>query len=101
LDDGHLETLLPCTVRKYQVLPQEQREGLISPSLNNSCYAAQESVVTIYFSLNGIEEEYRDKKTAEGKKCQDLLVSASGKLELLDKLHLWGKWSPYLDLLPV
>ena len=73
--------------KNVKFLHKNKKKALDGPSLNNLAMQLRKCCNHL-FLLNGIEEEYREKQVAEGKEMSegDLLVSASGKLVLLDKL---------------
>ena len=73
--------------KNVKFLHKNKRKALDGPSLNNLAMQLRKCCNHL-FLLNGIEEEYKGKQLAEGKEMSegDFLVSASGKLVLLDKL---------------
>ena len=73
--------------KNVKFLHKNKKKALDGPSLNNLAMQLRKCCNHL-FLLNGIEDEYREKQLAEGKQLSegDLLVSASGKLVLLDKL---------------
>ena len=73
--------------KNVKFLHKNKKKPLDGPSLNNLAMQLRKCCNHL-FLLNGIEEEFRAKEIAVGKTFSegDLLVAASGKLVLLDKL---------------
>ncbi|CAB9496158.1 CHD3-type chromatin-remodeling factor PICKLE [Seminavis robusta] len=73
--------------RNVKFLHKNKKKALDGPSLNNLGMQLRKCCNHLYL-LNGIEEELRAKQRMEGQALSegDILVKASGKLVLLDKL---------------
>lgn len=97
--------------KNVKFLHKNKKKALDGPSLNNLAMQLRKCCNHL-FLLNGIEEEFRASQESEGNSLSevDLLVKASGKLVLLDKLlprlkengHrilIFSQFSKTLDLL--
>ena len=73
--------------KNVKFLHKNKKKPLDGPSLNNLAMQLRKCCNHL-FLLNGIEEEFRKGQLSEGKALSEgaLLVAASGKLVLLDKL---------------